>query len=75
MPMRSRTFSLLLLLSTVSGSCILPACTTSDESADRYRARWDDRDARYYERMDKRRERSQRMDDRYDAWWDSIMGR
>ncbi len=65
----------LLLIATFSiAPFALSGCGAFDTPSE-YRARWDKRDEKYYDRMEKRSERGRRVDERYDAWWDSIMGR
>jgi hypothetical protein len=65
----------LLLLAAVvlaTASCSL---TPPVESRENFEARLDRQNANYGERIERRKMRQAAQDERYDLWWNKIMGR
>ncbi|MEN9284168.1 MAG: hypothetical protein RLZZ179_1661 [Verrucomicrobiota bacterium] len=58
------------VLGTVSCSLTPPV-----ESRENFEARLDRQNANYEERMERRKMRQAAQDERYDLWWNKIMGR
>jgi hypothetical protein len=65
---------LLLLAAAVlaTASCSL---TPPVESRENFEARLDRQNANYGERIERRKMRQAAQDERYDLWWNKIMGR
>ena len=51
------------------------SCGTPEEKTARLKKRLDSTDDRYYQRLERRRMRSERERERYEAWFDTVMGR
>jgi|GEM_PF-2765729 len=53
------------------------SCSSSDVSpqqkTEKLKRKFERKDEKYYERIERRRLRKERQDKLYDAWWDSIM--
>jgi hypothetical protein len=71
----SRTCHVLLIVAAASVAApFLTSCAT-DESNTQLRRRLDERNESYRERQERRAIRAQAREERYNIWWDRVMGR